>query len=52
MSNLENSLQADQIVEQYKNLKFDKAVAERKLRLLGLNETQLRLALGQILLEG
>jgi len=51
MPDFEKDLRVEEVVERYRNFDIQKPVAERELRLLGLNETQVRLALGQHLLE-
>jgi len=52
MTRFEDSFKVQEIAEQFRNFEIDKDVAERELRLLGLNEDQVKFALGQVILEG
>jgi hypothetical protein len=52
MTAFEKDVQVDQIVEQYKNYEIDRELAERDLRLLGCTESEIKMALGQVLLNG
>ena len=49
---LELDYKIEQIVEQYKNFEIEKDVAQRELRMLGLENTDVERALGMVLLNG
>jgi hypothetical protein len=48
----EKDFKVEQILEQYKNFEIQKELAERELRMVGCTETEIKLALGQVLLNG
>lgn len=46
MTNFEKDAHVANIVEQFRNFEIMKDVAERELKLLGLNEAEIKMALG------
>ena len=52
MSEFEKDVLVEQIIERYKNFEIEKELAERELRLVGCTETEVKMALGQVLLNG
>lgn len=52
MTKIEKDFKVEQIVEQYKNYEIEKDLAERELRMVGCTESEIKLALGQVLLNG
>lgn len=52
MSDLEKDLRVQDIIDQFRNKMLSEEVARRDLMLLGLNETEIRLAMGQVVLKG
>lgn len=52
MSDLEKDLRVQDIIDQFRNNMLSEEVARRDLMLLGLNETEIRLAMGQVVLKG
>ena len=52
MSDLEKDLRVQDIIDQFRNNMLSEEVARRDLMLLGINETEIRLAMGQVVLKG
>jgi len=52
MSELEKDMRVQDIVERFRNNELSEEVAKRDLQMMGLTETEVRLAMGQVLLKG
>jgi hypothetical protein len=52
MSDLEKDLRVQLIVDQFRDNKLSEDSARRDLQQMGLTETEVRLAMGQIVLKG
>lgn len=52
MSDLEKDFRVQDIVERFRNNELSEEVAKRDLQMIGLTETEVRLALGQVVLKG
>lgn len=52
MSDLERDLRVQDVIDQFRNNVLSEEVARRDLMLMGLTETEVRLALGQVVLKG
>lgn len=52
MSDLEKDLRVQEVIDQFRNKLLSEEVARRDLMLMGLTETEVRLALGQVVLKG
>lgn len=52
MSDLEKDFRVQDIVDKFRNNSMNEEVARRDLMLMGLTETEIRLALGQVVLKG
>lgn len=50
MTDLEREALVDDVMERFLDLEIDRSVAERELRLLGLNEERIQRALGKAFL--
>mgnify|MGYP000246823739 CR=1 FL=1 len=52
MSDLEKDFRVQDIVERFRNKELSEEVARRDLQMIGLTETEVRLAMGQVVLKG
>jgi hypothetical protein len=52
MSDLEKDFRVQDIVERFRNKELSEEVAKRDLQMIGLTETEVRLAMGQVVLKG
>jgi hypothetical protein len=52
MSDLEKDLRVQDIIDRLRSNELSEDVAKRDLQMMGLTETEVRLAMGQIVLKG
>jgi hypothetical protein len=52
MSEIEKDMRVQDIIDRLRNFQLSEEVAKRDLMLMGLTETEVRLALGQVVLRG
>jgi hypothetical protein len=52
MSDLEKDFRVQDIIDNFRNFRLSEEVARRDLMLMGLTETEIRLAMGQVVLRG
>ena len=52
MSEIEKDMRVQDIIDRLRNNSMNEEVARRDLMLMGLTETEIRLALGQVVLKG
>lgn len=52
MSDFEKDLRVQDIIDNFRNFRLSEEVARRDLMLMGLTETEIRLAMGQVVLRG
>jgi len=52
MSDLEKDLRIQDVIERFRNNELSEEVAKRDLQMMGLTETEVRLAMGQVVLKG
>lgn len=52
MSDLEKDLRVQDIVDRFRSNELSEEVAKRDLQMMGLTETEVRLAMGQVVLKG
>lgn len=52
MSDLEKDLRVQDIIDRFRNFQLSEEVVKRDLMLMGLTETEIRLAMGQVVLRG
>lgn len=52
MSDFEKDLRVQDIIDRLRSNELSEEVAKRDLQMIGLTETEVRLAMGQVLLRG
>jgi len=52
MSDLEKDLRIQDVIERFRNNELSEEVAKRDLQMMGLTETEVKLAMGQVVLKG
>lgn len=52
MSDFEKDLRVQDIIDRYRSNELSEDVAKRDLQMIGLTETEVRLAMGQVVLKG
>lgn len=52
MSDLERDLRVQDVMDKFRNNELSEGSARRDLQMMGLTETEVRLALGQVVLKG